>query len=146
LFFYLQLPLLLADAPAKISDRAFERLGLTIACLFERFGDAAINAGRGNFVASFERPKFSRDYRKMRLKITGMQKMPVEAVKHKVTRFFFAETPLPPRKECVGFFRVFPPENLEELAAGSPVSLVYRLDLEINLQECVMIAAKAGIT
>lgn len=144
--FFIQLPLLLAETPAKISDRAFERLGLTIACLFERFGDAAINAGRGNFVASFERPKFSRDYRKMRLKITGMQKMPVEAVKHKVTRFFFAETPLPPRKECVGFFRVFPPENLEELAAGSPISLVYRLDLEIDLQECVMIAAKAGIS
>lgn len=144
--FYMQLPFLLADTSAKISDRAFERLGLTIACLFERLGDAAINAGRGNFVASFERPKFSRDYRKMRLKITGMQKMPVEAVKHKVTRFFFAETPLPPRKECVGFFRVFPPENLEELSAGSPISLVYRLDLEINLQECVMIAAKAGIS
>ncbi|KAF1083523.1 MAG: hypothetical protein GQF41_0301 [Candidatus Rifleibacterium amylolyticum] len=132
------------DTP-KLSDKAFERLGQAITCVFERLSQAGISAGKGNFTAGVEKPKFSRDYRKMRLKITGMQRMPVEAVKHKVPRFFFAETPLPPRKECVGFFRLFPPENLEQLPAGSPVSLVYRLDLEINLQECVFIAAKAGV-
>lgn len=136
---------LLAENSVKLSDKAFERLGQTIACLFERLGEVGINVGKGTFTASFNKPFFSRDYRKMRLKITGMQKMPVEAVKHKVTRFFFTETPLPPRKECVGFFRLFPPENLADMPAGTPVSLVYRLDLEINLQECVLIAAKAGV-
>ncbi|PKL39429.1 MAG: hypothetical protein CVV41_21130 [Candidatus Riflebacteria bacterium HGW-Riflebacteria-1] len=137
---------LLAQDSPKLSDKAFARLGQAIAFLFERLGQAGITAGKGNFTASFDKPKFSRDYRKMRLQVTGMQRMPVEAVKHKVTRFFFTETPLPPRKECVGFFRLFPPENLDELPAGAPVSLVYRLDLEINLQECVLIAAKAGVS
>lgn len=132
------------DTP-KLSDKAFARMGQAIACLLERLAQAGISVGKGNFTASIDKPFFSRDYRKMRLKITGMQRMPVEAVKHKVTRFFFTETPLPPRRECVGFFRLFPPENLEQLPAGTPVSLVYRLDLEINLQECVFIAAKAGI-
>jgi hypothetical protein len=144
--FVIPAPHLLAQDSPKLSDKAFERLGQAIACVFERLGQAGISAGKGNFTASFDKPKFSRDYRKMRLQITGMQRMPVEAVKHKVTRFFFTETPLPPRKECVGFFRLFPPENLEKLPAGAPVSLVYRLDLEINLQECVLIAAKAGIS
>lgn len=136
---------LMAENSANLSDKAFEKLGLTISYLFERLGSAGISAARGNFVAGFDKPRFSRDFRKMRLKVTGLQRMPVEAVKHKATRFFFTETPLPPRTECVGFFRLFPPENLQELPAGSTVSLVYRLDLEINLQECVKIAAKAGI-
>ncbi|PKL46824.1 MAG: hypothetical protein CVV42_15080 [Candidatus Riflebacteria bacterium HGW-Riflebacteria-2] len=145
IFFIGSAPYLLAQDAPKLSDKAFARMGQAITYLFERLGQAAITAGKGNFTASFDKPNFSRDYRKMRLQITGMQKMPVEAVKHKVTRFFFTETPLPPRKECVGFFRLFPPENLDKLPAGAPISLVYRLNLEINLQECVLIAAKTGV-
>ncbi len=136
----------LSAETVKLSDRAFERLGQAIFAFSQKLSEALISTGHGNFVASFDQPKFSRDYRKMRLKVTGMQRMPAESARHKVTRFFFTETPLPPRKECVGFFRLFPPENLDELASDAPVSMVYRLDLEINLQECVLIAAKAGIS
>jgi len=129
----------------KLSDRGFQRLGLLLQHFFERFATAGIELGRGNFTASVGRPVFSSDNRRMHFSVTGMQKMSVEAVRHRITRFFYTETPLPPRKEYTGFFRVYPPETLDRIKAGSMVSLPFKLDIEINLQQCVFIAAKSGI-
>ncbi|MEW6710402.1 MAG: hypothetical protein AB1403_11320 [Candidatus Riflebacteria bacterium] len=129
----------------RISDAGFKRLGQIIHLFFDRFGEAATYVGKGNFSAKVGSPVFSRDCRKMQIRITGAQKMSIEAARHRIIRFFHAETPLPPRSEYVGFFRVFPPANLDKIEAGGKINLPYRLDLEVNLQQCVLIAAKSGI-
>lgn len=130
---------------ANLSHKAFQRLGQTIHLMIDRFAEAGAYVSKGNLNVKVGPPVFSKDFRKMQMRITGYQKLPISALKHRAIRFFFAETPLPPRKECVGFLKVFPPANHETLAATSIINLPYRLDLEVNLQQCVFIAAKAGI-
>lgn len=134
-----------ASQAVELSNAAYSRLGQALYLFIEKFAEAGGAIGRGNFTAKAGKPRYSANFRKMSIQIIGIQKLPVEAARHRAVRFFFTETPLPLRKECTGFFRVYPPENLESISARSSISLPFRLDLEINLQECVFIAAKSGI-
>lgn len=129
----------------NLSSKAFARLGQAVHIFFDRFAEAATYISKGNFTAKVSKPDFSRDNRKMRLRIAGIQKLPAGIVRHKVVRFFYNETPMPYRSEYAGFLRVFPPVSLEKVTDKTPVKLGYRIDLEINLQECVKIAARSGI-
>jgi hypothetical protein len=54
---------------SKVSDIGFKRLGQIIHLFFDRFAEAATYVGKGNFSANVAKPVFSRDFRKMQLRM-----------------------------------------------------------------------------
>ncbi|MBF0407665.1 MAG: hypothetical protein HQM10_09945 [Candidatus Riflebacteria bacterium] len=136
------------ETPQAVKS-GFQNLGKAILTGIAKVLDVMNNLGKTNFHAKVEQSSFLPDGKKMRILITGSVSMKAKTMKHGVIKRFSSETPLPDRKECIGFLKMNFPQNLESVDQNQVLSSTFNLDIEVNLEACLKISvltlAGAGI-